>query len=76
MPLLGGPSDKAGNRCEARWTVVCMARVLHGEYESTRLKQPDLEGQGVEFRLRLGAAREYHQVKRRRARSGHWTRYY
>ena len=53
-----------------------MARVLHGEYESTRLKQPDLEGQGVEFRLRLGAACEYHQVKRRRARSGHWTRYY
>lgn len=50
-----------------------MARVLHGEYESTRLEQPGLEGQGVKFRLRRGAAREYHQVKRRRARSGHWT---
>lgn len=37
MPLPGGPSDKAGNRYEARWTVVCIAQVLRGDYESIRL---------------------------------------
>lgn len=73
MPLPGGPSDKAGNRYEARWTVACMARVLRGEYESIRLEPPGPEGQGVEFRLRRGHACEYHQVKRQGGRRGHWT---
>jgi len=49
MPLPGGPSDKAGNRYEARWTVACMARVLRGEYDSIRLEPPGPEGQGIEF---------------------------
>ena len=73
MTLPGGPSDKAGNRYEAKWTVVCMARVLRGKYESIRLEPPGPEGQGVEFWLRCGDSREYHQVKRRGARRGHWT---
>ncbi len=73
MPLTGGPADKAGNRYEATWTVVCMSRVLSGEYDSIRLEPPGSEGKGVEFWLRRGDAREYHQVKRRGAGSGHWT---
>lgn len=71
MPLPGGPSDKAGNRYEARWTVACMARVLSGAYESIRLEPPGPEGQGVEFWLRRGDACEYHQVKRQGGRR--WT---
>lgn len=73
MPLPGGPSDKAGNRYEAWWTVACMARVLRGEYDSIRLEPPGPEGQGVEFRLRSGDVSEYHQVKRRGGRHGRWT---
>lgn len=73
MPLPGGPADKAGNRYEAWWTVFCMSRVLSGKYDSIRLEPPGPEGQGVEFWLRRGDVREYHQVKRRGARSGQWT---
>lgn len=73
MSLSGGPADKAGNRYEAWWTVACMARVLRGECESIRLEPPGAEGEGVEFRLRRGDVCEYHQVKRKGARHGHWT---
>jgi len=73
MPLPGGPSDKAGNRYEARWTVVCMARVLGSQYNSIHLEPPGPEGQGIEFQLRCGDTREYHQVKRQGGRRGHWT---
>lgn len=73
MTLPGGASDKAGNRYEATWTVVCMSSVLRGEFDSIRLEPPGPEGQGIEFWLRRGNAREFHQVKRRGARSGNWT---
>lgn len=73
MPLPGGPSDKVGNRYEARWTVACMARVLRGEHESIRLEPPGPEGAGVEFWLRQDDSREYHQVKRQGTRRGRWT---
>lgn len=50
-----------------------MARVLRGQYGSIRLEPPGPEGQGIEFWLRCGDAREYHQVKRQGSRLGHWT---
>ncbi len=50
-----------------------MSRVLGGEYDSIRLEPPGPEGEGVEFWLRRGDSREYHQVKRQGARRGHWT---
>lgn len=73
MPLPGGPSDKAGNRYEARWTVACMARVLRRQYGSIRLEPPGPEGQGIEFWLQREDGREYHQVKRQGGRRGHWS---
>lgn len=50
-----------------------MARVLRGQCDSIRLEPPGQEGQGIEFWLRRGDAREYHQVKRQGSRRGHWT---
>ena len=72
MPLPGGPSDKAGNSYEARWTVVQMAYVLKGQYDSIRLEPPGSDGKGVEFWLSRGGSREFHQVKLQGARRGHW----
>ena len=62
MPLPGGPSDKAGNRYEAIWTVVCMSRVLDGRYDSIRLESPGPEGEGVEFWLRRDDSREHERI--------------
>ncbi len=50
-----------------------MARVLRGEYDSIRLEPPGPEGEGIEFWLRCGDEREYHQVKRQGNRRGYWT---
>jgi hypothetical protein len=50
-----------------------MARVLGREYDSIRLEPPGPEGEGIEFCLKRGTAREYHQVKRQGARHRHWT---
>ncbi|MBN1510532.1 MAG: ATP-binding protein [Phycisphaerae bacterium] len=50
-----------------------MASVLHGRYDSIRLEPPGPEGQGIEFWLRSGDGREYHQVKRQVAWRGYWT---
>ena len=73
MPLPGGAADKIGNRYEVRWTVYCMLRVLDEDVRAIRLEAVGPEGDGVEFYLtRLDGSREYHQVKRQRAK-GPWT---
>ena len=42
MPLLGGPSDKIGNRYELWWTVSQFVRIINGEAESIRIEKPEL----------------------------------
>jgi hypothetical protein len=72
MPLVGGPSDKAGNSYERRWTVFAMLDVLDGRAQSLRIEVPGDDGAGSEFRLMVGAVPEWHQAKRQRA-AGPWT---
>ena len=73
MPLPGGATDKFGNRYEGLWTVARMADILDERADSIRLEPPGIEGDGVEFWLRKGNIREYHQVKRQHSASGRWT---
>ena len=73
MPLLGGPTDKFGNRYEGRWTVNCMIDVMDERADAIRLEPPGAEGEGVEFWVRRGDRREYHQVKRQHSVRGSWT---
>jgi hypothetical protein len=54
MPLAGGPSDKAGNRFERRWTVLTLADLLLGHGQSLRIEVPGEQGAGAEFRLLVG----------------------
>ncbi len=72
MPLVGGPSDKAGNSYERRWTVFALIDVLDGRAESLRIEIPGYDGAGSEFRLMVGAMPEWHQAKRQRA-AGPWS---
>lgn len=72
MPLVGGPSDKAGNSYERRWTVFALIDVVDGRAESLRIEVPGDLGAGSEFRLMVGAVPEWHQAKRQRA-AGPWT---
>jgi hypothetical protein len=73
MPLTGGPSDKIGNRYEARWAVHCMVQILEEHAYSIRLEPPGEEGRGAEFCLRINGSTEYHQVKRQITAEGRWT---
>lgn len=73
MPLAGGATDKIGNRYEGRWTVYCMIDVMDEKADSIRLEPPGQEGEGVEFWLKIGDKREYHQVKRQKSGRGCWT---
>jgi hypothetical protein len=50
-----------------------MLDVLDEHADSLRLEPPGKEGEGVEFWIRRGDAREYHQVKRQHGGAGHWT---
>ena len=72
MTLPGGPSDKAGNRYELLWTVMCMIRVMRGEAESIHLEPAGSEGEGIEFSLKISSGTEYHQVKRQLTGKGVW----
>jgi len=65
MPLPGGPADKFGNSFEGRWTVWQMIDLMAERADSIRLEPPGDEGQGIEFWVRRGSDREYHQIKRR-----------
>lgn len=73
MPLPGGPTDKFGNRYEGRWTVACMVDILDEHTDAIRLEPPGSEREGVEFWLKKGSIREYHQVKRQYGAEGRWT---
>ncbi|MBI5035278.1 MAG: hypothetical protein HZB51_32525 [Chloroflexi bacterium] len=73
MSLPGGAADKIGNRYEMRWTLLCIIEIMNERADSIRLEPPGTEGEGVEFCLRKGAIREYHQVKRQNSASGRWT---
>lgn len=70
MPDRGGGSGKAGIRYEGLWTAHCMLDVLAGRASSIQLEPFDVDG--VEFVLRAGRRREYHQVKRQQTKAG-WT---
>jgi hypothetical protein len=72
MPLAGGPSDKAGNSFERRWTVLTLTELLLGHGQSLRIEVPGEQGEGAEFRLLAGGVPEWHQAKRQRG-GGPWT---
>lgn len=72
MPLVGGPSDKAGNSFERRWTVFALIDLLGGRAQTLRIEVPGEDGVGSEFRLRVDGIAEWHQAKRQRA-AGPWT---
>lgn len=72
MPLPGGPSDKAGNSYERRWTVFALINLLRGHASTLRIEVPGEDGVGSEFRLTVGGVAEWHQAKRQRA-AGPWT---
>lgn len=72
MPLVGGPSDKAGNSYERRWTVVALIDLLDGRGETLRIEVPGDDGAGSEFCLVVGGVPEWHQAKRQRS-GGPWT---
>ena len=73
MPLPGGASDKAGNRYELIWTVMCMIRVMKGEADAIYLEPPGDEGEGIEFSVASPSGTEYHQVKRQLTGRGVWS---
>ena len=58
MPLAGGPSDKAGNSYERRWTVFAMLDLLDGRATTLRIEVPGEVGVGSEFRLMVGGRPE------------------
>lgn len=72
MPVPGGPSDKAGNSYERRWTVFALIDLLSGRATTLRIEVPGDVGVGSEFRHMVGGVAEWHQAKRQRA-AGPWT---
>lgn len=72
MPLVGGPSDKAGNSYERRWTVFALIDLLEGRAQTLRTEVPGDDGVGSEFRLIVDGVPEWHQAKRQRS-GGPWT---
>ncbi|MEW6211624.1 MAG: ATP-binding protein [Acidobacteriota bacterium] len=50
-----------------------MAEILDERADSIRLEPPGPEGEGVEFWLRKGDIKEYHQVKRQHGSRNHWS---
>lgn len=68
--LPGGPADKYGNRYETWWTVSELVRILHGDADAIRIEVPGFDK--VEFVVKNGACREFHQVKRSHP-NGKWS---
>lgn len=71
MPLKGGASDKYGNRFEGYWTVDRILDIIDEDSDTITL-EPVGEGKGLEFFMRKGTDKEFHQVKRQRT-EGQWT---
>ena len=72
MPLPGGAADKIGNRFEGYWTVDRILDILTEKLDSIRLEPVGTEGKGIEFFVKNGDIKEYHQVKRQRT-EGQWS---
>ncbi|HET8617404.1 MAG TPA: hypothetical protein VFM27_00495 [Acidimicrobiales bacterium] len=72
MPLPGGPSDKAGNSYERRWTTFALIHLLSGQAQTLRIEVPGDDGVGFESRLMVDGVAEWHQAKRQRG-GGPWT---
>jgi hypothetical protein len=72
-PRAGGESDKIGNRYESAWTVHHLLLVLEGTFDSIRVEDPTLLGEGSEFTARKKDAVELHQVKRQLGGAASWT---
>jgi len=72
MPLGGGPSDKAGNSYERRWTVFALLELVDSRAQTLRIEVPGDDGVGSEFRLTIDGVPQWHQAKRQRA-AGPWT---
>ena len=70
MTLPGGPAAKLGYQYEKWWTLHELVRMLRGEIDSLRVEEPGLDG--VEFVVKIGGEREYHQAKRSHL-SGKWS---
>ena len=70
MTLPGGAAAKLGHRYEMWWTLSELVRMLRGETDSLRLEPPGVDG--VEFIVKAGGGREYHQAKRSHP-SGKWS---
>ena len=70
MTLPGGAAAKLGHRYEKWWTLSELVRMLRGETDSLRLEPPGVDG--VEFIVKAGGGREYHQAKRSHP-SGKWS---
>ena len=73
MPLLGGPSEKYGNRYEGKWIARCLTELLAEEVEVVRLEPPGEEGEGCELWLKRRGIIEHHQVKRQHSLQQGWT---
>jgi hypothetical protein len=50
-----------------------MIDVMDERADAIRLEPPGTGGEGIEFWVRKGDSREYHQVKRQHSASGKWT---
>lgn len=70
MPLMGGPSDKVGNRYELLWTALCLTDILIGRANKIRIEPPNENG--IEFRLWKSGKTEVHQVKRGYSKESRW----
>ena len=70
MPLVGGPSDKLGNRYELWWTVSRLIRIIDGEAKSICIEELSVDK--AEFVLKVADHQELHQAKRSHQR-GNWS---
>lgn len=73
MPKSGEAALKYGVRYELLWTARRMLDVMQGEAQALRLVPPSREGEGVEFYLKRGATKEFHQVKRQASGGYDWS---
>lgn len=73
MPRPGGESDKLGNRYEGLWTIGRLLELAACEIEAVTIEPFGADSLGIEFvARRFDGARDFHSVKRQRAR-GEWS---